>query len=60
MPLAAVSALAQAILLAVTFGFRDRWDALGATTAWFDVGIGVVTVLLAGYCWTMRRRGLLH
>lgn len=59
-PVAAVSALSQAILLAVTFGFRDRWDALGAATSWFDVGIGTVTVLLTGYCLTMRRRGRLH
>ncbi|GIE28541.1 hypothetical protein Ait01nite_015860 [Actinoplanes italicus] len=58
-PVAAVAAAAQAVLLVVTFGFGDRWDALGAATSWFDLGIGVVAVLFAGYCWAMRRRNLL-
>jgi hypothetical protein len=59
-PAAATSAAAQAVLLVVTFGFRDRWAALGAATSWFDLGIGVVTVLFAGYCWRMRSQGLLR
>jgi hypothetical protein len=58
-PVAVVSAAAQAVLLVVTFGFRDRWDALGAATSWFDLGIGVFAVLVAVYCWVMRRRGKL-
>jgi hypothetical protein len=51
-PAEVTSAAAQAVLLAVTFGFRNRWAALGAATSWFDfgIGIGVVTVLLAGCC----------
>ncbi|MEU4423306.1 hypothetical protein AB0F81_21985 [Actinoplanes sp. NPDC024001] len=57
---AAVAAAAQVVLLIVTFGFRDRWDALGAATSWFDIGIGVATVALVGYCWVMRRRGTLR
>lgn len=56
---AVASAAAQAVLL-VTFGFRDRWAALGAATSWFDLGLGVVAVLIAWYCWWMRRRGLLR
>jgi hypothetical protein len=59
-PAAVTSAAAQAVLLVVTFGFRDRWAALGAATSWFDLGIGVVAALIAWYCWRMRRRGLLR
>lgn len=55
---AAVTA-AQVMLLAMTFAFLDRWAMLGAATSWFDIGIGVVTALFAGYCWVMQRRGLL-
>ena len=56
-PIAVVAATSQAVLLVVTFAFRDRWAALGAATSWFDIGIGVVTALFAWYCWTLRRRG---
>ncbi|WP_328474851.1 hypothetical protein OHA21_16330 [Actinoplanes sp. NBC_00393] len=57
---AVTSATAQVVLLVATFGFRDRWAALGAATSWFDLGIGVVAVLFAGYCRQLGRRGLLH
>lgn len=50
-PVAALSAAAQVMLLAVTFTFLDRWAALGPATSWFDIGVGLVTVLFAGYCW---------
>ncbi|MCP2331011.1 hypothetical protein G443_001281 [Actinoalloteichus cyanogriseus DSM 43889] len=58
-PTALAATIAQGVLLAVTFAFLDRWAMLGAMTSWFDVGIGVTTALLAGYCETMRRRGVL-
>jgi len=51
LPTAFVSALTQIVLLAATFAFLDRWRMLGASTAWFDIGIGVCTALFAGYCW---------
>ncbi|TDC40992.1 hypothetical protein [Micromonospora sp. KC213] len=54
---AVVAAASQLVLLMVTFAFRDRWDALGATTSLFDIGIGVVTVFFAWYCWRIRRSG---
>lgn len=59
-PVAVLSAAAQLVLLVATFGWRDRWEALGPATSWFDIGIGVAAVLLAGYCVLMRRRGLLR
>lgn len=59
LPTAVASAVAQFLLLGVTFAFLDRWDMLGAATSWFDIGIGVVTALFAGYCWAMNRRGVL-
>ncbi|HZG89241.1 MAG TPA: hypothetical protein VEZ42_03420, partial [Pseudonocardia sp.] len=58
-PIAVAAATSQAVLLVVTFAFRDRWAALGAATSWFDIGIGVVTALFAWYCWMLRRRGYL-
>jgi len=58
--MALTAAVAQAVLLVATFAFRDRWDALGAGTAWFDIGVGGVGVALATYCWTMRSRGVLR
>lgn len=58
-PAAVISAAAQIAILAVTFAVRDRWAALGAAIAWFDIGVGVVTALFAWYCWTMHRRGVL-
>lgn len=58
-PAAVISAAAQIVVLAVTFAFLDRWAALGAAIAWFDIGIGVVTTVFAWYCWTMHRRGVL-
>lgn len=57
---ALAAAIAQGVLLVVTFAFLDRWAMLGAMTSWFDIGIGVTTALLAGYCETMRRRGALQ
>lgn len=59
LPTALVAGAAQAVLLAVTFAFLDRWVLLGAAIAWFDIGIGVLTVLFAVYCWAVQRRGLL-
>ncbi|MFN3340274.1 MAG: hypothetical protein ACK40Z_11305, partial [Dietzia sp.] len=56
---AVVAATAQIVLLAVTLAFLDRWAMLGAATSWFDIGVGVATTLFAGYCWVIRRRGLL-
>lgn len=55
-PTAMVAAAAQVVLLTVTFAFRDRWAMLGAATSWFDIGVGVVTLVFAGYCWAMGRR----
>lgn len=55
-PTATTAALAQAVLLVVTSSFRDRWEALGAPLAWFDIGIGVVTAAFAVYCFIVRRR----
>ena len=54
---AITAAAAQLVLLPLTFALRDRWAALGAATSWFDIGVGVVTALFAGYCWAMARRG---
>jgi hypothetical protein len=59
-PVAVAGAAAQVVLLAVTFGSRDRWAAPGATTPWLDLGAGVIAVLIAGYCWVMHRRGALR
>lgn len=56
-PVAVIAAAAQIVLLVVTFVFLDRWASLGAPIAWFDIGIGVVTVLFAIYCWAMGSRG---
>lgn len=55
-PVATTAAIAQIILLTITFAFRDRWAMLGAATSWFDIGIGIVTTLLAAYCWVVSRR----
>ncbi len=54
-PTAALATIAQAVLLVVTFASRDRWEALGAPLAWFDIGIGAVTAVFALYCYRMRR-----
>ncbi|GAB2471631.1 hypothetical protein GCM10027063_10240 [Promicromonospora xylanilytica] len=59
-PTALIAGAAQVVLLVVTFALLDRWAMLGAATSWFDIGVGVVTVLFAVYCRTMRRRGLLR
>ena len=59
-PTARVAAAAQVVLLAVTLAFLDRWAMLGAAISWFDIGVGVLTVLFAVYCGRMRRRGLLR
>jgi O-antigen/teichoic acid export membrane protein len=59
-PAAVATLTTQGLLLIVTFAFRDRWNALGAATAWFDIGITLVTVLVVWYCWAMRRRGVLR
>ncbi|SFS90464.1 hypothetical protein SAMN05660874_04101 [Saccharopolyspora flava] len=59
-PTALLAAAAQLVLLAVTFALLDRWTALGASTSWFDIGIGLVTVLFALYCTNLRRRDLLR
>ena len=58
-PVAALAAAAQVVLLAATFTFLDRWAALGAAIAWFDIGIAVLTLLFAVYTWWLRRRGFL-
>ena len=55
-PTAVAALAAQGVLLVVTFAFRDRWNALGAATSWFDIGITIVTAFIAWYCWTTRRR----
>lgn len=54
--LASIAAAAQIVLLIVTFTFLDRWAMLGASTSWFDIGIGAATILFAVYCWAMQRR----
>lgn len=59
LPTAGLTATAQVVLLGTTFVFFDRWAMLGVATSLFDIGVGVVTVLVAGYCWMMRRRGVL-
>ncbi|ASO20809.1 putative membrane protein [Actinoalloteichus hoggarensis] len=58
-PTAAIATAAQFALLVATFVALDRWSMLGAATAWFDIGVGVVTMLFTWYCWTLRRRGVL-
>jgi len=59
-PVAVLTAAAQLVLLAATFTFLDRWAALGSATSWFDIGVGLVTVLFAGYCRKMRQSGILR
>lgn len=57
----AVAALvAQLGLVVVTFGFMDRWQALGPWLALFDVGVLVLTIALVLYCGMMSRRGVLR
>src|SRR5690606_24224359 len=50
------ASLAQILLLAITFSALDRWAMLGSATSWFDIGVGVVTILFAAYCWVARQR----
>lgn len=53
---AAISAaLAQVLLLIMTFTFLSRWAMLGAGTSWFDIGVGVVAGLFAWYCWALQK-----
>ncbi|MDO5736158.1 MAG: hypothetical protein Q4P15_06750 [Propionibacteriaceae bacterium] len=56
---AVVATIAQVILLVVTFATRGRWEALGVQASLTDIGVGVVTAALAGYCYWMHRRGVL-
>jgi hypothetical protein len=53
---AVIAAVAQALLLVVTFTTLDRAEALGPETAAFDIGVGVLTALFAAYAgWWARR-----
>jgi len=58
--IAVITAVAQIVLMIATFALRDRWNALGAMTAWFDIGIAAIDVFVAWYCWMMQRRGALR
>lgn len=55
-PVAVTSASAQVVLLIATFALLNRWAMLGTVTSWFDIGIGIVTALFAGYCAALRHR----
>jgi hypothetical protein len=48
--LALVSAIADTILLILTFTFRNRWDVLGSGVAAFDFFILAITFGLYFYC----------
>jgi hypothetical protein len=53
---AVLAAIAQFVLLLVTFALLDRWVLLGAAVSWFDIGVGLATAVFAGYCWAAGRR----
>ncbi|MGK8522541.1 hypothetical protein ACRS6B_13725 [Nocardia asteroides] len=57
----AVTALAgQVILDILTFGFRDRWQILGARLALFDLAVLLLTAGFVLYCRTQKSRGTLR
>lgn len=53
---ASIAALAQGVLMTITFATRDRWQRLGAAASWFDLGVELVTVAFALWCWWLARR----
>lgn len=55
-PIAIAAAASQAVLLPITFIVRDRWNALGDWYSAFDIGIGVLGIVFAVYCWWMLKR----
>ncbi|GIH74659.1 hypothetical protein [Planobispora longispora] len=59
-PLALMTALAQVMLLILTFAFRDRWDLLGAPMSLFDIGVGVLSLAFWWYCRVMLGRSVLR
>lgn len=59
-PVAVIAVLAQVALAVLTYGYRDRWDALSTKTSLWDLGVLVVTALFAWYCLHQRRRGVLR
>ncbi|GGS62176.1 hypothetical protein GCM10010156_21230 [Planobispora rosea] len=59
-PLALMTALAQLVLLILTFAFRDRWDILGPSMSLFDIGVGVLSFLFWWYCRVMLSRAVLR
>ncbi|HEX7659863.1 MAG TPA: hypothetical protein VF444_10300 [Pseudonocardiaceae bacterium] len=55
-PLVALAgAVAEVVLLVLTFTLRDRWTALGPTTAFFDIAIALLTAAIAWYAWAVPR-----
>ncbi|WP_191897064.1 hypothetical protein [Planomonospora parontospora] len=59
-PLALTTALAQLVLLILTFAFRDRWDILGPSMSLFDIGVGVLSLAFWWYCRVMLNRTVLR
>jgi hypothetical protein len=57
---ALVSALATICLDMLTFGFRDRWDALGSRASAIDLSFLALTIGLVLYCRWSVRRGVLR
>ncbi|SKE08622.1 Uncharacterised protein [Mycobacteroides abscessus subsp. abscessus] len=59
--LAAAAALGgQLVLDVITFGFRDRWHALGPRLALFDAVVLLLTTGFLWYCRTLTSRDVLR
>lgn len=48
---ALTSGIADLVLMFLSFTFLNRYNALGAQTTGFDMGIAVITFLAFAYCW---------
>ena len=59
-PIVVISVAAQLCLDLLTFGFRNRWQALGPWISLFDILILLLTFGLFVYCRSMARRGVLR
>ncbi|MGP3962613.1 hypothetical protein ACTWPT_42140 [Nonomuraea sp. 3N208] len=57
---ALIAAASQLCLLAITFGFMDRWAVLGPRFSLVDIGVWVLTVGLWLYCHAIHRQGVLR
>ena len=59
-PLALIAGLTQILLMGITFAVRDRWEVLGAFTAFWDAGVAVISLALWWYCRRTTMRSVLR